>query len=301
MLQKFGTKKETNQLVGIKFDAKDVIEYDNQQNPYPVEKAHEFRDSLKREYEEYIDEKNKLNPEVITDPNILKRNILEELGVSEQILSKPGLLVELGQMVDYAAEGQRIQTSADVDRVLENLRKTTEITDNQVSGIKANRKYASYDNTAIDLTEGVKITALENNEYEVENTKYARAFEKTDEDYLRFMKEGEEFLDVRQESVRTRYREDYVDKTRLEKTKKEKMSYRGSLNIGHVIEAKDAQELNNKQHLYLAEHLPTQYSDLQTMLGNEEYEEIWRDSRSKQQQMEDDKKRAQEQQEQEQE
>lgn len=263
------------------YDTNLVIMEDHVKYPYPVSRAQEFRNSLKKDYEEYTDEKNKLNPEIITDQNILKRNILEELGVSEQILSKPGLLVELEQMVDYAAGGKSIQTSEDVEKALQNLRETTEITDNQVSGIKANRIYSSTKGWSTDITEGVKITDLKNNEYEVENTKYARSF--TDQ-------KGE--LDTKQESIKTIYRENTVDNSILEKTVREKKSHRKTQNIEANIEGlyniKPNGQLNDEQYKYLAENVPAKYSDLQTMLGNEQYVETWKDTRSKEQQMRDD-------------
>lgn len=267
------------------YDTNLIMIEDNVKHPYPVNRAQEFRSSLKKDYEEYTDEKNKLNPEIITDQNILKRNILEELGVNEQILSKPGLLVELEQMVDYAAGGKSIQTSEDVEKTLENLRETTQITENQVSGIKANRTYSSKKGWATDLTEGVKITDLKNNEYEVENTKYARSF--TD-------KEG--LVDTKQESIKTIYRENSVDRSILEKTKRDRKSHRETQNIEANIEGlydiEQTGGINKVQYKYLADNVPTKYSHLQTMLENEQYVEIWKDTRSKDQQIKEDQIKA---------
>lgn len=262
------------------YDVQSVMKYDDQMNPYSRDKAQQFRDSFRREHEQYSDGQNKLDPTIVKDSNMLKRNILEEIGVSKKILEKSGLLVELEQLVDYAAQGKQLQTKEEIDSVVKKLQETTEVTDTQVSGIKGNRKYLDANKRSLDVTEGVKISVLDNNEYEVENTKFGRAF--IDES-------GN--LDLRQQSTRTIYREDYADNSILEKTKREQKSARCIQNVGENYENNRDDKQTSEQYDYLNDTKPLKYLALQTMLQGVAYKETWRDTRTKEQQKLDDLER----------
>jgi len=271
MMEELNRMKEWDEEVIEEFDwynSQTIMKYDDEQNQKTDDKAKLYRDSLKNAYNQYTDQSNKLDPSIITDNSQLRKNMLEELGVNKEILSKPELLAELDGLIEYASQGQDLSTKDGVESTLAKLRETTEISSTSVSGIVANRKYINREQNSLDVTEGVKISLLEGNEYAVENTKYGRTFE----DEMGNM-------NIRQQSKKTIYRQNYSDKTVLEKVKEEEKNSTKSENVGENLPKPPEGETCGKQYQYLLSRIPQKYSQLQTLLENSQYVTTWSDTR----------------------
>lgn len=266
-------------------NVRDVLHDDDKANSSYEDKVKSFKQGLKDSAEQ--DKEAKLNPKVVENKEVLKRNILEALGVNKKILDKPELTSQLIEVVDYANGGQELQTVEQVEKAMETLKQTLEITQEGVAGIKANRRYINVQGYAYDVTEGIKINIV-GDEYEVENLKMGRGFQ-----------DEKGNIEKIQQNKKNRYRENTVDSSKVELMETQKKDMKVYNNVGMAVEKQKAGEVKFDQYQYLIQTIPSQLMELENTIAKSEYKTTWKDTRTKEEQKAEDLLQMQEEQKQE--